>query len=62
MLAQACYADSMKEVVDWIEANAPAVIGGVILFVAFMALVVVFSRRHKDDKVHTDSDDPGIQA
>ncbi len=52
----------MKEVVDWIEAHAPAVIGGVILFVAFMALVVVFSRRHKDDKVHTDSDDPGIQA
>ncbi len=52
----------MKQVVDWIEQNALAIIGGVILFVGFMALFAVFSRRDKDAKVETDSDDPGIQA
>ena len=52
----------MQQVVDWIEGNAWAIIGGVILLVAFMALFAVMSRKRKNAKVQTDSDDPGIQA
>jgi hypothetical protein len=52
----------MKQVVDWIEQNAPAIVGGVVLLIAVMAVYAVMARRSKDTKVETDSDDPGIQA
>jgi protein-S-isoprenylcysteine O-methyltransferase Ste14 len=48
----------MREVADWIAGNAIAVVGGLVLLVAAMAIYVVAARQHKH-KVQTDSEDPG---